>query len=69
MKSAPYFHDGSAATLEESVDILLGGGIQNPHLDTVNLQPMQLTAAEKDDLLAFLRSLDVNYDIAMPTLP
>lgn len=68
-KSAPYFHDGSAATLEESVDILLGGGIQNPHLDTVNLQPMQLTAAEKDDLLAFLRSLDVNYDIAMPTLP
>ena len=25
-KSAPYFHDGSAKTLEEAVDIMLAGG-------------------------------------------
>ena len=68
-KSAPYFHDGSAATLEEAVDVMLGGGKQNPHLDTVNLKPVELTDAEKSDLLAFLRSLDVNYTVTEPTLP
>lgn len=68
-KSAPYFHNGSVATLEEAVDVMLGGGKKNPHLDTTNLQPAQLTAAEKADLLAFLRSLDVNYTVMEPTLP
>ncbi len=68
-KSAPYFHNGSVATLEEAVDVMLGGGKQNPHLDTVNLKPVELTDAEKADLLAFLRSLDVNYAVTEPTLP
>ncbi|MBI4460887.1 MAG: c-type cytochrome [Acidobacteria bacterium] len=68
-KSAPYFHDGSVATLEEAVDIILGGGKANPHLDRTNLQPAQLTDTEKADLLAFLRLLDVTYTIMEPTLP
>ncbi len=68
-KSAPYFHDGSVATLEESVDIMTGGGKKNPWLDTTNLQPVNLTAEEKQDLLAFLRSLDVNFNIQEPSLP
>ena len=68
-KSAPYFHDGSVATLEEAVDLMLGGGMENPNLDTVNLQPVELTDAEKADLLAFLRSLDVNYAVTEPMLP
>jgi len=68
-KSAPYFHNGSVATLEEAVDVVLGGGKKNPHLDTVNLQPVVLTPAEKADLLAFLRALDVNYTIQEPALP
>jgi cytochrome c peroxidase len=29
-KSAPYFHDGSAKTLEEAVDLMLAGGIGDP---------------------------------------
>ncbi|MCC7235202.1 MAG: c-type cytochrome [Bryobacterales bacterium] len=68
-KSAPYFHDGSAATLEEAVDFMTKGGRDNPHLDKTNLKAVKLSAKEKTDLLAFLRSLDVTYDIAEPKLP
>lgn len=69
-KSAPYFHNGSVATLEEAVELMLRGGIDNPWLDTANLRPpVELTAAEKADLLAFLRWLDVQYTIKEPKLP
>jgi cytochrome c peroxidase len=69
-KSAPYFHDGSVATLEETVDFMLGGGRPNPHLDTKNLQKRTLTKEQRDDLLAFLRSLSVNNcQVTEPLLP
>ncbi len=68
-KSAPYFHNGSAATLEEAVDTMLAGGIANSNLDTVNLKPAKLTPKERAELLAFLRSLNVNYAITEPKLP
>jgi cytochrome c peroxidase len=68
-KSAPYFHNGSVATLEAAVDLMLSGGIKNPHLDTINLKPAKLTKQERDDLLAFLRTLDVEYKVTEPTLP
>ena len=69
-KSAPYFHDGSVATLEEAVDFMLGGGGPNPHLDTKNLQKRTITKEQRDDLLAFLRSLSVNScQITAPPLP
>ncbi|MBI3665957.1 MAG: c-type cytochrome [Acidobacteria bacterium] len=68
-KSAPYFHNGSVATLEEATDLMLKGGKKNKYLDTTNLKPMKLTKAERADLLAFLRALDVDYTIAEPTLP
>ncbi len=68
-KSAPYFHDGSVATLEEAVDLMAAGGKKNKHLDTTNLKPYKLSKDEKADLVAFLRSLDVTYDIADPVLP
>jgi cytochrome c peroxidase len=69
-KSAPYFHDGSVATLEEAVDLMLRGGLDNQWLDEANLRPaIELTTEERDDLLAFLRALDVNYNIEAPTLP
>lgn len=54
--TAPYFHDGNAATLEAAVDFMLGGGRPNPNLDKV-LQPKTLTAQQRKDLLAFLRAL------------
>ena len=30
-RSAPYFHDGSVATLAEAVDLMAGGGVPNPN--------------------------------------
>jgi cytochrome c peroxidase len=68
-KSAPYFHDGSVPTLEEAVDLMLGGGIRNPTLDRTNLKPVRLTRQERADLLAFLSSLTVDYTVSPPTLP
>jgi cytochrome c peroxidase len=59
-RSAPYFHDGSAKTLEEAVDIMLGGGKDNPHLDKKNLQPHRVLPDQREALLDFLRSLTVD---------
>ena len=68
-KSAPYFHDGSKATLEEAVDFMLGGGQKSKYHDSKNLEERKLSSKERADLLAFLRSLTVNYSVAEPKLP
>lgn len=69
-KSGPYFHDGSAATLEEAVDIMLAGGKPNQYLDKKNLQPHKLDAQMREDLLNFLRSLSVtDCSLNKPALP
>jgi cytochrome c peroxidase len=57
MVTAPYFHDGSQQTLWDVVDHYnKGDGIKNPWLDT-DMQPLALTEAEIDDLVALLASL------------
>lgn len=69
-KSAPYFHDGSAAKLEDAVDTMLAGGIDNPWLDRANLRPpVKLSKRERQDLLTFLRELTVEYAVTPPRLP
>ncbi|MEW5975934.1 MAG: cytochrome c peroxidase [Acidobacteriota bacterium] len=68
-KSAPYFHDGSVATLEEAVDLMVGGGKPNKYLDKKNLKKHKITAAQKADLLAFLKTLEVDCHITEPKLP
>ena len=68
-RSAPYFHDGSAKTLEEAVDIMLGGGKENQYLDKKNLQPHKLLPEQREDLLNFLRSLNVDCKLTKPPLP
>jgi cytochrome c peroxidase len=68
-RSAPYFHDGSVATLEEAVKFMVGGGKDNPFLDKVNLQKAELTDAEVADLIEFLKSLNENARIPEPKLP
>jgi cytochrome c peroxidase len=68
-KSAPYFHDGSAATLEEAVDIMIDGGKPNKYLDTKNLKKVNLTKEQKADLIAFLKSLNVDCKLKEPRLP
>ena len=69
-KSAPYFHDGSVATLEEAVDLMLAGGKPNEHLDKKNLQPHKIFPDQREDLLNFLRSLNVtDCSLTKPALP
>jgi len=55
--TAPYMHDGSFKTLEEVVDFYDKGGIPNKNLDK-SIRKLNLTADEKKDLIAFLRSLN-----------
>jgi cytochrome c peroxidase len=67
--SGPYFHDGRASTLEEAVDLMARGGIENPHRDE-KLKPVALTPAQRTQLLAFLRSLTPpQKPYARPKLP
>lgn len=71
-KSAPYFHDGSVATLEEAVDLMANGGKTNSWLDEENLKDAKeanLSDEEKAHIVAFLQALDVDYKIAEPNLP
>jgi cytochrome c peroxidase len=68
-KSAPYFHDGSAKTLEEAVDIMLGGGKPNEHLDKKNIEKHDVLPDQRAALLDFLRSLNVDCKLTKPPLP
>jgi cytochrome c peroxidase len=68
-KSAPYFHDGSTATLEEAVDIMLGGGKPNQYLDRKNLEKHDVLPDQRAALLDFLKSLDVDCNLKKPPLP
>ena len=66
--TAPYFHDGSAATLDDVLDHYArggrlitagpnaGDGANNPFKSPF-VRPIAISAAERADLLAFLRSL------------
>ena len=54
--TAPYFHDGSAKTLDEAVDLMLKGGIDNKTKDVL-LKPQTITREQRRDLMAFLSSL------------
>ena len=54
--TAPYMHDGSLKTLEEVVDYYNKGGQPNKNLDP-NIRKLNLTDAEKQDLVAFLKAL------------
>jgi cytochrome c peroxidase len=54
--SAPYMHDGSLQTLWDVIDHYNKGGEVNPYLDG-GIEPLNLTEAEVDQLVAFLFSL------------
>ena len=55
-RTAPYMHDGSSATLDAVVDFYDAGGGRNAGLDP-EIRPLNLSTAEKKDLIAFLGSL------------
>lgn len=54
--TAPYFHDGSHATLEDVVRYYVKGGNQNPNRDW-QLEPVALSDSEQHDLVEFLKAL------------
>lgn len=67
--SAPYFHDGSAATLEEVVEHYAKGGEVKTNLSR-NIKRLDLTAQDKSDLVAFMKSLSSpKKAYTLPVLP
>jgi len=56
-KSAPYMHDGSSATLEAVIHFYNHGGKVKENISPF-ISPIGLNAMEKEDLIAFLKSLD-----------
>jgi len=66
---APYFHDGSAATLEDVVEHYARGGDVKTNLSP-NMKEIQLSADDKQALVAFLKALtSPNTPVVVPVLP
>lgn len=66
--TAPYFHDGSVATLEEAVALMMAGGTDHP-----DVSPMLKTLAEHEhtdedqaNMVEFLKALSGEYPIINP---
>lgn len=54
--TAPYMHDGSLATLEDVIEHYNSGGQPHPNKSGL-IQPLNLTAQEKQDIVNFLKTL------------
>ena len=63
--TAPYMHDGSLKTLEDVVDFYNKGGDRNPNLDR-RMRPLQLSADEKAQLVAFMKALSGRVTDGLP---
>jgi cytochrome c peroxidase len=67
---APYMHNGSEAGLREVIELYNAGGrVQRATLSN-EIKPLHLTAAEVDDLLAFMHALSSRDPaVTLPVLP
>ena len=69
--TAPYMHNGVFRTLDQVIDMYDAGGGAGRGLEvsnqTLSAEPLHLTAAEKQDLVAFIRSLDE--DVVVDAVP
>jgi cytochrome c peroxidase len=63
----PFMHDGSVGSLADVVALYNRGGVPNPWLSSA-IEPLNLTTAEQQDLVAFLEALtgEVDATIASP---
>lgn len=67
--TAPYMHNGIYRTLEEVIDHYDRGGDVKDNLSR-DIKPLNLSAQEKSDLLAFLKSLTGKHvPVTLPVLP
>lgn len=68
-RTAPYFHDGSSATLEKVVDHYAKGGVVKTNLSP-NMTKVDLSAGEQVDLVNFMKALTSPYmAVELPELP
>ena len=68
-RRAPYMHDGSIATLEKVVEHYDHGGVDRPSRSDL-MKPLGLTAQEKSELVAFMKTLTSNLEpTTVPVLP
>jgi cytochrome c peroxidase len=67
--TAPYFHDGSAPTLQAVVEHYARGGDDRSNL-SASMKPLILTGQEKADLVAFMKALSGRRKVlVVPQLP
>ena len=68
-RRSPYMHDGSLATLEQVIDHYDHAGVVRPSRSDL-MRPLGLTAQEKSELVAFLKTLTSDLGpTAVPVLP
>ncbi|MEE9343683.1 MAG: cytochrome c peroxidase [Gammaproteobacteria bacterium] len=68
-RTAPYFHDGSSATLASVVDQYDKGGSVKTNLSP-NMKSLDLSSQDKKDLVAFMETLSSPYQVVgLPELP
>jgi len=69
-RRAPYMHEGNEQTLAEVIDFYDRGGDARRKSLSPEMVPLQLTAQEKTDLLAFLSTLtSVDQSVEFPIFP
>lgn len=67
--TAPYFHDGSAKTLNDVMEHYAKGGEIQTDLSP-NMKKLNLTQQDKDDIVAFLMALTTPHKpVTLPRLP
>jgi len=66
--TAPYFHDGGTATLEDAVRLMATGGIDNPNLSSAlkGVREADLKGQDIKDIVEFLRALSGEYPKTEP---
>lgn len=68
-RRGPYMRDGSVATLEAVIEHYDIGGIDRPSRSLL-IKPLRLSAQEKSDLVALMKTLTSNVDpTTVPVLP
>lgn len=67
---APYMHNGSIASLDEAVELYDAGGHEHRASLSPEIRPLDLSAAQKRELLAFLDTLtSEDAPVVVPVLP
>lgn len=66
--TAPYFHDGSAATLEDAVAVMATGGKDNDNLSVIfrGLKSNPLDDEQQTQVVAFLKALSGEFPVIEP---